>query len=208
MHVVAREVAAEHGRRASGQRLRQRRGVRDDAHKRSHRGIDHLLREQVRAIRRQHDAVEREPIRDAQQCADVAGVLDAVEREGQPAIQRAGRERPAHDPSDRQHRRRRGKVADALHLRRRHDLVGLGLRSAPFRAAAPILRRINFRERKIRGEQFAHDLFAFHDEQPERLAVLLFLQRAEAGDLGFGERHDARAARPPMPRKPGFSSRM
>ena len=49
----------------------------------------------------------------------------------------------------------------------------------------------------VLGEQFADDLGALDDEEPEFLPVLLVAQRAEALDLGLGQHRGPQAAASP-----------
>jgi len=71
--------------------------VRGDAGEGAHAGVDVLFGKQIGAIRREHHAVEGEPVGDAEEGADVAGVLHAVEGEGEAAVERAGGERQSRD---------------------------------------------------------------------------------------------------------------
>jgi hypothetical protein len=91
----------------------------------------------------------------------------------------------APDPADRQHVRRRGKMAGARHLGdREQDRRGSG---GDNRCRwRPSFRRVDFLEGEIRGEQFTDDLGALDHEQAQRLAVLFFAEGTEALQVGLG----------------------
>ena len=66
MHAVAHEIAAEHGRSGGGERGGEIGGVRGHAGKGAHAGIDDFLMKEIGAVGREHDAVEGEPVGDAE----------------------------------------------------------------------------------------------------------------------------------------------
>ena len=86
-------------------------------------------------------------------------------------------------------------MAEARHLGGSDRVVGRGLRSAPGggegtrRPTSPRFRRIDLHKGKLSVQEFADDFLTLHHEQAERLAVFLFLQRAQAGEVGFREGH-------------------
>ena len=89
--VFSGEITTDHGRGTAGQRAGERGGVHPHARKRPHAGVDDLLGKQVGAAGREQHTVDRKPVGDPQEGADVARVLDGVEREGEAAVERTGR---------------------------------------------------------------------------------------------------------------------
>ena len=71
-----------------------------DAGEGTHAGVDDFLVKQIGAVRREDDAVEGEPVGEAEEGADVAGVLHAVEGEREAMVKGARRERGAGDLAD------------------------------------------------------------------------------------------------------------
>ena len=191
MDIVAGKIAAEDGRAGRDRREGggEVGGVRDDAGEGAHAGVDDFLGKEIGAVGGKEDAVEGEPIGEAEQGADVAGVLHAVEGEGEAVVEGGGGEGRARERADGEDRGRCGEMAGAGHLRGgelgRLDVVGgFCVRDDPG------ARGVDFGEGEIRREQFGDDFFALDDEEAKGLAGLFLTQGAEALEGSFG-RHRA-----------------
>ena len=118
VHIVAGEIAAEDGRAGSegSEGGGEIGGVRADAGEGAHAGVDDFLGKEIGASRREDDAVEGEPVGEAEERADVASVLHAVEGKGEAAVDGTGREGRAGDGANGEDGGRRGEMAGAGHL--------------------------------------------------------------------------------------------
>lgn len=116
MDVVADEIAAEDGNGGGGEGGGEVCGVNADAGEGAHAGVDDLLVEEVRGVGREQDAVEGEPVGEAEERADVAGILEAIEREGEPVVQGVGGEWVAVQVSDGEEGGRSREMADTRHF--------------------------------------------------------------------------------------------
>ena len=90
--IFAGEVAAENGGGGGGEGGGEVGGVRAHASEGAHAGVNDFLMKQIGAVGREDDAVEGKPVGNAEEGADIARVLHAVEGEGEAAVEGAGRE--------------------------------------------------------------------------------------------------------------------
>jgi len=184
--VVADEVAAEDGRAGVSEGGGEIGGVDADAGEGAHAGVDDFLVEEVGGVGGEEDAIEAEPVGEAEERADVAGILQAVEGEGEAVVEGAGRERFAVEAADGEERGRCREMADTGHF------GGGDFDDARRRGGAGGGRRgggggVDFEEGKAGGEEFGDDFLALDDEEAERLAMFFVAEGAEALDFGFRE---------------------
>jgi len=191
--VVAGEIAPEDRGGGGGERGREVGGVNADAGEGTHAGVDGFLVEEVGGVGREENAIEGEPVGEAEERADVAGVLETVEGKGEAVVEGAGSERCAVEPADGEEGRRCREMADTGHFgggdfdearrgrggARRRDRAGVG--------------GVDFEEGEIRGEEFRDDFVAFDNEEAEGFAVFFFAEGAKALDVGFGQHADGRS---------------
>ena len=74
------------------------------------------------------------------------------------------------------------------------DYAGWGHPAYSFGGVGPSGGGVNFGKRKICGEKFGDDFFAFNDEEAEGFAVFFFLEGAEALEVGFGRHRSSKMA--------------
>ena len=162
--------------------------MESDAENGAHRGLDDLRIEEVDGVRGGENAVQAEPVGDPEHRPEVAGVLDAVQRQ----VQSGRAKRPGEAIPVERHGIRlvdegeggggRRQMADPAH-RRLADLCG----------------PVDVRDPEGRSFRFLNHLLPFDDEQAGRIPELLEVQGADQLDPCGGEGSGFHRARISIP---------